>query len=78
MEQKLEGLTGKMMTSEGGMRVLSAPFFANAEMASRAIDDAVSNPVYQGYQVSTSSSVTTQDSPKPNNTPTGYIYRQSA
>jgi len=41
------------MTSEGGIRVLVPLSFANAEMASRATEDAVSNPVYQGDQDST-------------------------
>lgn len=49
-----DGLTGKMMTSGGDIPVLFPPSFANAEMASRAIEDAVSNPVYKGIQDSTS------------------------
>lgn len=50
MESEWEGLTGKMTTSEGGIRALFLPSFANAEMASRAIEDVVSNPTYQGNQ----------------------------
>lgn len=54
MERKLGGLTGKMMTSRGDICVLLPPSFASAEMASRAIEDAVSNPMYEGIQDSTS------------------------
>lgn len=49
-ERVQEGLTGKMMTSEGDICPLLAPYFASAEMASRAIEDAVSNPVHQENQ----------------------------
>lgn len=45
-----EDLTGKMITSEGAIRDLLPMPFPNAEMASRAIEDAVSNPAHQGLQ----------------------------
>lgn len=48
------------MTSEGAMCVSFPSFFASAEMASRAMEDAVSNPAYQGNQDSTRSTNDTE------------------
>ena len=45
MEKEWTVLTGKTMTSEGGIRVCFTPPFANAEMASNAIEEVVSNPI---------------------------------
>jgi len=67
------------MIWEFGIDFPLCPFFAMAETARRAIDDAVSKPETMNLQSETDSFTLHKGkrlvgSPSPNSTPTGYIY----
>jgi hypothetical protein len=68
-------VTGRIMTFAGGIGFPLASFFANADMARRAIEDVVSNPAILDHQLRTVG-VTMSNSPSPNSRPTGYISRE--